>query len=68
MLSIFFSLTFRYGLTLVLKYFSRILLERGQWRHWEVITHFTTTFIGTKRHTPYSKMAANKLFFCLHVY
>ena len=50
MLSLFL-VTLRYGLTLVLKYFSLILLERGQWRHREVITNFITTFIGAKRHT-----------------
>lgn len=43
----FLLLTLRFGLTLALKCFSRILLEWEQWRHWEVITNFTTTFIGT---------------------
>lgn len=46
----FLLLTLRFGLTLALKYFSRIPLEWGQWRHWEVITNFTTTFIGNDFH------------------
>ena len=46
----FLLLILRFGLTLALKCFSRILLEWGQWRHWEVITNFTTTFTGTDFH------------------
>ena len=47
------------------------ILEQRSHENFKVLSlNFLREIIGSlsKDNTPYSKMAANKLFFCLHVY